>query len=349
MSEAIPVAVLGATGYAGEGTVKILLGHPGFDLVHVGSDRLAGTALGEAVPELTGVCDLELQADTPEQLRKSGAKAVVLAKKSPEVTAVVPELLKAGMRLVDIGAEFRLRDHADYQHWHGSAHACPELLPDAVYGLSEWHRAAIADAEVVGNPGCYATTMLLPTLPLVQAGLLDLSAPLVCVGYSGISGAGKRFIEKNNNLFWATNENLHSYKAVGHQHTGEVDQELSLAAGGTVHLSFVPHLAPLTRGIHNTITARLADGVDREQVYTAWNSAYGYKPFIRLRKSCKEVEVANVTATNFADFAAEIDGDTLIITSTTDNLIKGASGQAVQNLNIMYGYDEGMGLMARSL
>jgi N-acetyl-gamma-glutamyl-phosphate reductase len=345
---AIPVAILGATGYAGEGAARLLLGHPGFRIVHLGSDRLAGTAYAAAVPGLQGETDLVMGADTPEAIVASGARAVVLAKKSPEVTRVVPALLDAGLRLVDIGAEFRLRDLAAYRRWHGDDHACPQLLSEAVYGLSEIHGGAIRHARVVGNPGCYATSMLLPLIPLLRAGIVDSTAPIVCIGYSGLSGAGKKFIEKNNNLFYAVNENLHAYKTVGHQHTGEVDQELSAAAGAPVHLSFVPHLAPITRGILSTITLRLSAGADLARVRAVWDAAYTGRPFVRVRNDPQQVEVAHVAMTNCCDFAAAADGRTLIISSALDNLVKGAAGQAVQNLNLMYGYAETSGLLGRS-
>lgn len=344
----IPVAILGATGYAGEGALKLLLGHPGFRVVHAGSDRLAGTALAEAVPSFAHETDLVLNPDTPAAIRASGAQAVVLAKKSVEVTQVVPELLAAGLRLVDIGAEFRLRDGASYTRWYKETHACPELLTEAVYGLSEWHTDAIRTARVVGNPGCYATSQLLPLLPLFRDGLIDASAPLVSVGYSGASGAGKRFIEGTNNLFWALNENLRSYKQVGHQHTGEVDQELSAVTGAPVHVSFVPHLAPITRGIHTTITARLRAGADATAVTTSWRKAYAGRTFVRVRNHPNQIEVAHVQQTNFCDMAAVHDGSTLIITSVLDNLVKGASGQAVQNLNLMFGLEETAGLLHRT-
>jgi len=349
MANRIPVAVLGATGYAGEGAVRILLGHPGFRLVHVGSDRLAGTPLAEAVPMLAGETDLVLGEDTPEAIAASGAKAVVLAKKSPEVTKVVPALLAKGLRLVDIGAEFRLRTPEAYATWYKEEHACPELLPKAVYGLSEWRPVEIAAAKVVGNPGCYATSMLLPLLPLAKAGLIYRAAPITAIGYSGLSGAGKRFVESNNNLFHAVNENLHSYKPVGHQHTGEVDQELGLAAGSPLHCTFVPHLAPITRGIHTTLTLSLAVGIGLEQVFEAWRATYAGHRFVRVRATPKEVEVAHVTGTNCCDFSAAVDGRTLIIACALDNLVKGASGQAVQNLNLMFGYPEEQGLLARGI
>jgi N-acetyl-gamma-glutamyl-phosphate reductase len=349
MSDHIPVAILGVTGYAGEVALRILLGHPHFTVVHAGSDRLHGQRVADALPAFTGDTDLVMAPDTVAAIRASGAKAVVLAKKSPEVTKVVPELLAAGLKLVDVGAEFRLRDHAAYRTWYGDDHACPELLPQAVYGLSEVHGAAIARASVVGNPGCFATTVLIPLIPLLRAGVIDSAAPLVSVSYSGLSGAGKRFVESNSNLFYAVNENLHSYKAVGHQHTGEIDQELSLAAGKPVHCSFIPHLAPITRGIHSTITATLAAGAGLERVLAAWAAAYAGRPFVRVRKTPKDVEVANTTATNCIDLGAAVDGRTLIIASAEDNLVKGASGQAVQNLNLMFGLPETAGLVNRSL
>jgi N-acetyl-gamma-glutamyl-phosphate reductase len=344
----VPVAILGATGYAGEGALRLLLDHPGFRVVHAGSDRLHGQRLADAVPAFANESELVLAPDTVEAVRASGARAVVLAKKSPDVTKVVPDLLAAGLKLVDIGAEFRLRDHAAYRRWYGDEHACPQLLGEAVYGLSEIHGEAIRRARVVGNPGCYATSMLLPLVPLVRAGLIDLALPLAAVGYSGLSGAGKKFSEGNNNLFWSINENLRSYKPVGHQHTGEVDQELSAAASRPVHLSFIPHLAPITRGIHATITATLAPGVAVERVFEAWQGAYAGRPFVRVRRSPKDVEVANVTVTNFCDISAAADGRTLILVSALDNLVKGASGQAVQNLNLLFGRAETDGLLHRA-
>ena len=345
----VPVAILGATGYAGEISVRILLNHPGFRIVHAGSDRVAGKPLAEVAPAFAGETDLVLAPDTVEAIRASGAQAVVLAKKSVEVTKVVPDLLAAGLKLVDIGAEFRLRDPAGYAKWYKEEHHCPQLLPEAVYGLSEVRTDEIRKARVVGNPGCYATSMLLPLIPLVKAGLVDLSHPLVSVGYSGVSGAGKKFLESNNNLFYALNENLHSYKAVGHQHTGEVDQELGFAAGAPVHLSFVPHLAPITRGIHSTITATLAAGASAEAAVAVWKAAYAGRPFVRVRTGPQQVEVGNVAGTNFCDIGCAADGRTLIIASALDNLVKGASGQAVQNLNLMYGYPEEMGLLGRGI
>lgn len=345
----IPVAILGATGYAGEISVRILLNHPGFRIVHAGSDRVAGQSLAQVVPAFAGETDLVLAPDTVEAIRASGAQAVILAKKSPEVTKVVPALLAAGLKLVDIGAEFRLRDQAGYVKWHKEEHHCPELLAEAVYGLSETHATAIKAARVVGNPGCFATSILLPLIPLVRAGLLDCRAPLNAISFSGLSGAGKKFNESNNNLFYAIDGNLHSYRVGNHQHTGEIDQELTAAAGSSVHLTFVPHLAPIVRGIHTTITATLPAGVSLEQITAAWQQAYAGRPFIRLRSAPQQVEVAHVAGTNFADFAAAVDGRTLIITSALDNLVKGASGQAVQNLNLLYGYPEETGLLHRGL
>ena len=344
----IKAAIVGATGYAGEGTLKLLLGHPNVQIVHVGSDRLAGQSIGDAVPALARSCDLTLAPDTTDAIQTSAADVVFLCKKSPDVTALVPQLIESGVKIIDIGAEFRLRDHADYQQWHGDGHLCPEVLPQAVYGLSEWHDDAIANAQVIGNPGCYPTSILLPLLPLLQQGIINNSAAITSVSYSGLSGAGKRFHEGNNNLFYAMNENMHSYKALAHQHTAEIDQELSAAASGRTHLHFVPHLAPITRGIHSTISCQLADGKTRDDVYSAWNHSYADRTFVRSYARTQDVEVANVAMSNFCDFAADADGTTLIITSVIDNLVKGASGQAVQNMNIAYGLPEETGLLHRS-
>lgn len=349
-NNSIPIAIVGATGYAGEGSLRILLGHPNFHIVHAGSDRLAGTPIGEAVPALAGECpDLVLAADNPKTIIASGAQAVVLAKKSPEVTAIVPTLLKSGVKIVDIGAEFRLRSHDAYKRYYGDDHQCPEMLSQAVYGLSELNADAIRGADLVGNPGCYPTSILLPLIPLLKAGLLDLNQSLCSISYSGASGAGKRYLEKNNNLFYALNENMHSYKALQHQHTGEIDQELSLAAGEDVHLHFVPHLMPITRGIHSTITCSLNSGRQLGDVFQAWRERFSDSHFVRIHDEPQQVEVANTTGTNYIDISATADGQTLILFSAEDNLVKGAAGQAVQNLNLMYGFDEHCGLTARGI
>ena len=346
----IPVAIVGATGYAGEGSLRILLGHPNFEIVHAGSDRLAGTPVVEALPALAAECpDLVLAPDSPELIIGSGAKAVILAKKSPEVTKIVPQLLAAGVKLIDIGAEFRLRSLEAYQTYYGDKHECPETLADAVYGLSEINTEAIKRAQLVGNPGCYPTSILIPLIPLLKKQLINLEHDIVSISYSGLSGAGKQYVEKNNNLFYAMDGNLHSYKALAHQHVGEVDQELSLAAGQDVHVHFVPHLAPITRGIHSSISCRIADGVSLEDIHQAWTETYAGRPFVRIRNSTQEVEVANVQSSNYIDMSAALDRQTLVICSAEDNLVKGAAGQAIQNLNLMFGFAETLGLQARTL
>ncbi|NRA39170.1 MAG: N-acetyl-gamma-glutamyl-phosphate reductase [Planctomycetes bacterium] len=349
-NQSIPVAILGATGYAGEGCVRILLGHPGFHIVHAGSDRLAGSPLIEAVPALRGECDdLMLTADTPEAIIASGAKAVLLAKKSPDVTKVVPQLVAAGIKIVDIGPEFRLRSIDDYNKWYHGPHDCPETLADAVYGLSELNTEKIAQASIVGNPGCYPTSILMPLIPLLRKGLINLSASICSVSYSGLSGAGKRFLESNNNLFYAMNENLHSYNALAHKHIAEIDQELSAAAGSAVHLQFIPHLAPITRGIHSTITCTLAADVSADDINAVWQESFADRNFVRICDNTNNVQISNVACSNYIDFAVQCDGPQAVICSVEDNLVKGASGQAVQNLNIMFGYDETSGLKARTL
>ena len=247
-AETIPVAIVGATGYAGEGSLRILLGHPNFTIVHAGSDRLAGTPVSEALPALAAECpDLVLAPDTPELIISSGAKAVILAKKSPDVTKIVPQLLSAGVKIVDIGAEFRLRSLEAYQTFYGEEHACPETLADAVYGLSEINTEAIKAAQLVGNPGCYPTSILIPLIPLMRKQFVNVDHDIVSISYSGVSGAGKQYVEKNNNLFYAMDGNLHSYKALAHQHVGEVDQELSLAAGQDMSMCILCRILPQLR------------------------------------------------------------------------------------------------------
>jgi len=347
MPDNIPVAVIGATGYAGEGAVRILLGHPVFDLALVTSERLAGTRYEEAVPALAGETDLVLADEEVETILASGARFVVLAKKHPDATRLVPALRDAGIRIVDIGAEFRLRDAATYATTYGDRHACPDLVGEAVYGLSEIYPEAIAAAKIVGNPGCYPTSILLALQPLLREGIINTSAHLVATCYSGLSGAGRRFNECNNNLFWAVNENLHSYKALVHQHGAEIDQECSAAAGLRVHLNFVPHLAPITRGIHSTVNLTLAANKGIDDILQCWDRAYRGAPFVTVRDDPQRVQVADVIGTNRCDLGAAVDGEVLICFAAIDNLVKGAAGQAVQNLNLMAGIAETAGLRHR--
>jgi len=241
-----------------------------------------------------------------------------------------------------LSADFRLRDAEVYRAFYGEQHPAAKLLSEAVYGLPELHRDAIRTAKLVGSAGCYPTSILLPLVPLLKAGLID-SRDIAVASASGVSGAGRK--AETSLLFGECNESLRAYGLPKHRHLSEIEQELSLAASRQVTITFTPHLAPMTRGIHTTIFTRLAAGVSHEAILPALAAAYANEPFVRVSQNLPDTK--NVTGTNFCDISARFDARTgrLILLSAEDNLVKGAAGQAVQNFNLMAGLDETAGLL----
>lgn len=250
------------------------------------------------------------------------------------------ELLAAGVRVVDLAADFRIKDIAVWQKWYGMEHACPELVAEAVYGLPEVNRAAIQTARLVANPGCYPTAVQLGFLPLLEAGVVDASY-LIADAKSGVSGAGRK--AEVGALFAEAGDNFKAYAASGHRHLPEISQGLARYAGKPVGLTFVPHLTPLIRGIHATLYARLTDAADVQALFEA---RYANEPFVDVLPFGAHPETRSVRGANMCRIALHQPqgGDTLVILSAIDNLVKGASGQAVQNMNIMFGLPETMGL-----
>jgi len=334
----IKVGIVGGTGYTGIELLRIIAQHPECELVAITSRKEAGLRVAEVFPSLRGVVDLAY-AD-PAKVDLSNCDVVFFATPNTVAMGEAKALLDAEVRVVDLSADFRIRDVAVWEKWYKVKHAAPELLTQAVYGLPEVHREAIKKARLVANPGCYPTAVQLGLLPLVEAGAVDVGH-LIADAKSGVSGAGKRTEE--HLLFSEASDNFKAYGVSGHRHWPEIRQGLDAAAGRAVGLTFVPHLVPMIRGIHATLYARVTKTVDFQRVY---EDRYDNEPFVDVLAGGSEPDTRSVRAANTCRIAIHRphDGDTLVVISVIDNLIKGASGQAVQNMNIMFGLEETMGL-----
>lgn len=335
------VAVLGGSGYTGAELVRLLLRHPGVDLVAVTSREYCGQPLGEVFPSVAGLSDLRFSWPDPGELAAQ-ADLVFVALPHQAAMEVVPRLLAQGCRVVDLSADFRFRDPQVYEAWY-QPHTAPELLAEAVYGLPEIHRQEIRQARLVGNPGCYPTAVILGLAPLLAQGLVELTG-LIADCKSGVTGAGRGL--NLTTMYCEVNEGFRAYKVAGHRHTPEMEQELSLLARQPVRLVFTPHLVPMSRGILATIYAQPKPGVTKAQLAAAFQDFYQGEPFVRL---CPEPLLPNTIAvrgSNYCDLAFRLDNRTgqVIILSAIDNLTRGASGQAVQNMNLMLGLPETQGL-----
>jgi len=339
------VAIVGANGYSGEELCAILARHPLAEVVAVTSRQHAGRTVADVLPRLAGPTSLaNLVFQTPDvpALLASGAGFFFIALPHGVAWEFVAPLVEAGKRIIDLSADFRLRDAATYAEFYGEGHGAPQLLSSAVYGLPEIHREKIKTARLVASAGCYPTSILLPLVPLVRAGLIDCNDISVSSA-SGVSGAGRK--AETTLLFGECNESLRAYGLPKHRHLSEIEQELSLAAGSSVCIAFVPHLAPMTRGIHTTIFTKLAASHSSSEILPALTAAYADEPFVRVSEKLPDTK--NVAGTNFCDVSARYDerAKRLILLSAEDNLVKGAAGQAVQNFNIMSGIDETTGLL----
>ena len=314
-------------------------------LPHYSRSEIEHLASTEQVEHLTDlICRKpELAALTAE------CDVVFMAKKGPESLAWVPQLLEAGLKVIDHGGEFRFRSAATYEAFYGNEHTCAGILEEAVYGLPERYRDAIASARIVGNPGCYPTCAVLPMIPLLASGIVSADTPIMVDSYSGVSGAGKRYSAGSRNLFVDCDSNVRAYGPITHRHAPEIEQEMTAAAGLPVSAVFVPHLIPVDRGILTTQFARLTAPTTVDDVLALWHAAYDSEPFLRIFDNVGDVELSNVARTNYCDFACAIDGrtNTLVVVSALDNVIKGACGLAVQNMNLMFGLPETTGLLHR--
>lgn len=337
----IRAAVVGASGYAGAELVRILSGHPDVSLTVVTSRQYAGVPYDTIYPALNGIVRLNCDDNDPETIcRDSDVVFLALPHKVP--MEIVPELLNSGKRVVDLSADFRFKNRDAYEA-HYQPHTSAHLMEQAVYGLSEVYGEKVASADLVGNPGCYPTSILLPLLPLVMANLVD-PATVIADCKSGVSGAGRGANPVTH--FCHANESFKAYKVGNHRHTPEIEENISLCAGVPVTVTFVPHLVPMTRGMESTIYVSPASGTDATAVRQCLESFYRDKPFVRLLPDGRFPDTLHVKGTNFCDIGWKVDPGSgrLIMLSAIDNLVKGAAGQAVQNMNLMYGLEETAGL-----
>ncbi len=334
------VAIVGANGYSGEELCAILARHPRARIAALSSRQHAGKAVTDVLPRLAGwpaVAGLVFSESSVDNLLQCGSEFFFLALPHGLAKEFAAPLVEAGKRVIDLSADFRLRDAEIFQEFYGEEHGASHLLAEAVYGIPELHRAEIAHARLVASAGCYPTSILLPLVPLLKARLIKPST-IIASSASGVSGAGRK--AEASLLYAECNESLRAYGLPKHRHLSEIEQELSLAAAEKVAITFVPHLAPMNRGIHSTIFAAPSEGKSLADVEACWQAAYEDEPFVRLTKSLPDVK--NVNGTNFCDIAVREDARTgrLVILSAEDNLVKGAAGQAVQNFNLMAGFPE---------
>lgn len=334
----IKVGVVGGTGYTGVELLRLLSRHPQVELVAITSRGEAGMAVSDMFPSLRGRVDLKFV--TPQEAALDKCDAVFFATPNGIAMQQAADLVAAGVRVIDLAADFRIRDIAEWEKWYGMKHAAPELVAEAVYGLPETSREQIRKARVLANPGCYPTAVQLGFLPLVEAGAVDLSH-LIADAKSGVSGAGRK--AEVHTLFSESADSFKAYGVAGHRHLPEIRQGLTRFAGQAVGLTFVPHLTPMIRGIHATLYARLTKDVDLQALY---ERRFAGEPFVDVMPAGSHPETRSVRASNLCRIAVHRPqgGDTVVVLSVIDNLVKGAAGQAVQNLNIMFGFEESTAL-----
>jgi N-acetyl-gamma-glutamyl-phosphate reductase len=337
----IRVAIVGATGYAGAELVRLLSGHPHVTLTTITSRNYIGEAFDRVYPGMSGVVNLECEEyDISKMDENADVIFTALPHKLP--MEMVPELIDKGKKVIDLSADFRFRDVNRYEA-HYQPHAAKELLSQAVYGLTEVYTDDIRNANLIGNPGCYPTSILLPLVPLVRKGMLELNS-LIADSKSGVSGAGRS--PSLATLYCAVSESFKAYKVAAHRHNPEIEEVLSQQVGKDVSMTFVPHLLPMSRGMETTIYAKPAAGVELKDVRSCLKEFYDGRYFIRLCADGSPPDTLHVRGTNFCDigFVMDKDRNRLILMSTIDNLVKGAAGQAVQNMNVMFGMEESSGL-----
>jgi N-acetyl-gamma-glutamyl-phosphate reductase len=340
------IALVGASGYVGEELVRLLLGHPHVDLVAATSRQFAGKTLAEIFPRFTHdekANALRFSDADPKQLARD-AEIIFLALPHGLAAEFAKPLLSAGARVIDLSADFRINDAAVYKEFYGHDHPAPDLLGQAVYGLPEIYRDQIRDAKLLACPGCYPTSILIPLRPLIRRKAIDRKTILV-TSLSGVTGAGRK--AETAYLFSECNESVRPYGVPKHRHLSEIEQELSILAGEKIVIQFTPHLVPVNRGIVTTIYADIAGDVVAVEPAVLFGGAYGQEPFVRLLGDQRLPDTKNVVGTNFIDIAWKIDKRTnrLIVMSALDNIVKGASGQAIQCFNLMCGFPETAGLL----
>lgn len=340
----IKVGIVGGTGYTGVELLRLLVLHPEVEIAAITSRQEAGRAVADIFPNLRG--HLELAFSEPDVERLAGCDLVFFATPHGVAQASVPALLERGAKIIDLSADFRIRSVPLWERWYGQPHGCPELVQEAVYGLPEFNRARIRGARLIACPGCYPTSVLLGFLPLLEAGLVD-TGDLIASAASGVSGAGRQ--ASIPNLLAEAGDSFKAYGVSGHRHLPEIEQGLADMARGEVALTFVPHLLPIIRGIHSTLYATLVDAdVDLQALY---EQRYRDEPFVDVLPAGEYPQTRSVRGSNYVRIAVQRPQDRrkVVVMVVEDNLVKGASGQAVQNMNILFGLPETLGLDAPAL
>lgn len=340
----IKVGIIGGTGYTGAELLRLLTGHPNVEIAAVTSRSNQGELVSDIYPNLRGIVDVPFV--TPELNNLSGCDVVFFATPHGVAQSSVPSFLAAGIKVIDLSADFRLRDQSVWKKWYGQPHQASDMLPRAVYGLPEVNREAIVDADLVACAGCYPTSIQLGLLPLLRQGCVD-SSDIIANSASGVSGAGRQ--ANISTLLSEASDSFKAYGASGHRHQPEIEQGLEDIAGHSVGLTFVPHLLPIIRGIHTTIYANLVDlNVDIQELY---EHHFKNEPFIDVLPAGSHPETRTVRGSNYCRIAVHRpnNGRKVIILVVEDNLTKGASGQAIQCMNLMFGLPETLGLMMPGL
>lgn len=334
----INVGIVGGTGYTGVELLRILALHPKVRLKVITSRQEAGLRVDDLFPSLRG--QITLKFSDPAKVDFGKCDVVFFATPNGIAMQQASTLLGSGIKVIDLSADFRIKDVAEWEKWYGMTHVAPELVSEAIYGLPEVNRDKIRDARLIANPGCYPTAVQLGFIPLIEAGAADVGH-LIADTKSGVSGAGRK--AEIHTLYAEASDNFKSYAVAGHRHLPEIKQGLSERSDKPVDLTFVPHLTPMVRGIHATLYARLTREVDLQALY---ENRYANEPFVDVLPTGSHPETRSVRGSNFCRIAVHRprNGDTAVILSVTDNLVKGAAGQAVQNMNIMYGLPETMGI-----
>ncbi|MEX2963966.1 N-acetyl-gamma-glutamyl-phosphate reductase [Microbulbifer sp. TYP-18] len=345
----IKAAIVGGTGYTGAELLRLLSRHPGVELAAITSRSLAGTPVAELFPNLRGHCDLIFSDPDPAAL--AACDLVFFATPHGVAQALVPTLISRGVRVIDLSADFRLRDVGAWEHWYGQAHAAPKLTAQAVYGLPEVNRAEIARAQLIACPGCYPTAIQLGWIPLLEAALVD-PRQLVASAASGASGAGRQ--GRVDLLLAENSDNFRAYGAAGHRHLPEIEQGLNRAqprGAESARVTFVPHLLPMVRGIHATLFATAVKETGGEQLQQLFEHRYRDEPFVDVMPMGSHPQTRSVRGTNMCRISVlrPQQRDTVVVLSVIDNLAKGASAQAIQNMNIMFDLDETQGLESPAL
>ena len=335
----IKAGVVGGTGYTGVELLRLLVAHPDVELTIITSRSEADLPVSDLYPNLRGHLDIVFQE--PDLASLCECDVVFFATPNGVAMKMTPELINAGVKVIDLAADFRLKDPAEWEHWYGMEHACPDVLEEAVYGLPEINREAVRKARVVANPGCYPTAVTLGFLPLIEQGLLD-DTHLIADAKSGVSGAGRG--ANVGSLLSEASESFKPYGVTGHRHLPEIKQTLSAISGHQVGLTFVPHLVPMIRGIEASLYSVItSNNVDLQSLY---EQRYADEAFVDVLPAGGLPETRSVKGSNMCRLSVfrPQDGDTVVVSSVIDNLVKGAAGQAIQNMNIMFDIDEKTGI-----